>query len=111
MTQNQTGTEGFTTYAQLHYVRARARTRTRLRLRGGARARREGPGIRAVPAYRHGEAAVPERESGRGRQAGVQAVGPAARAGQGNRGSEPRSRGSMLGGVAVVVPVTVHLFL
>lgn len=87
---------GFTACADLHDVRTRTRSRTRLRLRGGTRARGEGPGIRAVSAHRHGEAAVSEREPRRGREAGVQAVGPAKREGQGNRGTASRPRSTRL---------------
>lgn len=107
---------GFTACADLHDVRTRtrSRTRTRLRLRGGTRARGEGPGIRAVPAHRHGEAAVSEREPRRRREAGVQAVGPAKREGQGNRCTESRSRSTRLSlrrshaAVVCGVSVTVH---
>lgn len=58
-------------------------------MRGGTRARGEGRGVRTVPADRRGEAAVSEREQGGRRKAGVQAVGPAERAGQGNGRTEP----------------------
>lgn len=72
--------------------RSRARARTRSQLRGGARARREGPRVRTVPADRRGEAAVPKREQRRGWKAGVQTVGSAERAGQGKRRTEPLPR-------------------
>lgn len=75
----------------------RARTRSRARVRGGARARGEGPGVRAVRAHRPGEDAVPEREQRRGRQAGVQAVGPAEGAGHGKDRAEPPPRLSRRG--------------
>lgn len=71
-------------------------------MRGGARARGEGPGVRTVPADRPGEAAVPEREQGRRWEAGVQTVGPAERAGQGNRCTEPLTRPVLLSLSAVV---------